>query len=275
MNSVVPEVDYYSACSIPVQGFFNDKPISTATAFFYKIEKRFALVTNWHVLSGRHPDTGQPLDEKNGSVPNVLELSVHLEEVGSTAHHIRIPLFKSDGTPLWHQHKEFGQRVDVAVINIAETLYIEAQGKRLYVKMYSANEGDPKHLAMAVGDDVFVVGYPLGLRVRAIFPIWKRGSIATEPSFDLNDLPLMYIDCATRSGMSGSPVYRRDVGLTRLDNGSFEMRMQTTTELIGVYSGRFKKEDEYGRQVGRLWKRRCIDEIATHGVLGSYQIVSA
>ena len=34
----------------------------------------------------------------------------------------------------------------------------------------------------------------------------KRARIASEPIIDIQDRPLMYIDTASRSGMSGSPV---------------------------------------------------------------------
>ena len=59
----------------------------------------------------------------------------------------------------------------------------------------------------SVGSEVFVLGFPRGLRTQSNFPIWKRGTIATEPAIPRDDgAPLILIDAATRKGMSGSPV---------------------------------------------------------------------
>ena len=46
----------------------------------------------------------------------------------------------------------------------------------------------------------------------AMFPIWKRGSIASEPEIPIDGKPMFYIDTATRQGMSGAPVFAQTSG---------------------------------------------------------------
>ncbi|MFH4113730.1 hypothetical protein WAI92_21810, partial [Acinetobacter baumannii] len=63
--------------------------------------------------------------------------------------------------------------------------------------------------------DAFILGYPLKLTGGGNFPIWKRGTIATEYIVNLDYLPKYYIDTATtKSGMSGSPVFIQSTGIT-------------------------------------------------------------
>lgn len=42
--------------------------------------------------------------------------------------------------------------------------------------------------------------------MQGVFPVWKRGSIASEPLFNINLGPAILVDAVTRRGMSGSPV---------------------------------------------------------------------
>jgi len=46
--------------------------------------------------------------------------------------------------------------------------------------LFPVNELAPGKLAIMIGMDVFILGYPFGSKPPAL-PIWKRGSIASEP----------------------------------------------------------------------------------------------
>jgi len=54
-----------------------------------------------------------------------------------------------------------------------------------------------------------VLGYPEGMIGPGRSPIWKRGSMASEPKYNWRDKPGFLIDTATRNGMSGAPVVAR------------------------------------------------------------------
>lgn len=125
--------------------------------------------------------------------------------------------------------------------------------------------------APAVMDDVFVVGYPWGLSggTKAL-PLFKRGSIASEPTIEIDGLPKFLIDCRTASGMSGSPVIgqRHGVGHNG-DVGSFQ-------GFVGVYSGRLEtngrlpsEADTAVSEIGVVWRRSVIDEIIDSGQRGT------
>lgn len=48
-------IDYLSFSSFYVETYFNEHILSNATAFCYKKQNQYYLVSNWHVMSGRYP----------------------------------------------------------------------------------------------------------------------------------------------------------------------------------------------------------------------------
>ena len=126
-----------------------------------------------------------------------------------------------------------------------------------------------QELNVRIGQDVFIIGYPFGLSLAGGLPVWKRASVATEPAFDLGRLPKLMIDTASRSGMSGSPVVRRQYGQYQAEDGGFVVTTGAATKLLGVYSGRICADDELKAQLGIVWKADVIEEIISQGVRGS------
>jgi hypothetical protein len=120
-----------------------------------------------------------------------------------------------------------------------------------------------------IGMDVFILGYPFGSKTPAL-PVWKRGSIASEPDMVRNskDATGYYlVDTASRPGMSGSPVILRS-----WSNHILESSMWTTSNdklpidrIIGVYSGRLKSKQEEA-QIGLVWHVDYIDQIIDAGI---------
>ena len=127
-------------------------------------------------------------------------------------------------------------------------------------------------MAFEIAMDVFIVGFPLGLTYQDVFPVWKRGSVATEPQLSINNLPVFLVDSTTRQGMSGSPVYLRTFGQCIHENGNVETTNGPTSRFVGVYSGRYGADDEEAAQLGRVWHQEVINEIIDGGVKGSYEI---
>ena len=79
------------------------------------------------------------------------------------------------------------------------------------VGLYPLNELANDPLVIGIGMEVFILGYPFKIAPPA-FPIWKRGSIASEPELVRMTGGYLYVDTASRPGMSGAPVIRRSVG---------------------------------------------------------------
>jgi len=86
------------------------------------------------------------------------------------------------------------ERVDIAVMEF----------KKIPDSRRAANNEKLLNLSkfkVRAGMDAFVLGYPLGISGGAKFPIWKRASIASEPDIDVDSLPKIVIDTATREGI--------------------------------------------------------------------------
>ncbi len=234
--------------------------LSSGTAFFYNHGGSHWLVTNWHNLAGRNPYTGVPLS-KTAAIPNELVLKAAMwGNDGSRDylywHESVISLFDEDATPKWKIHPEHREKIDVAAMEfraIPEGLRVVNDDKKL----------DLTKFKIRAGMDLFVIGYPLGISGGASFPVWKRASIASEPSVDVDGVPKIIIDTATREGMSGSPVFARNTGYwapegkTRMEDHVFG----EGTTFLGVYSGRIIGEDILAAQLGIVWKESALVEI--------------
>lgn len=227
------------------------------TGFLWKANEQWCLITNWHNVTGEHPETGKLL---SGFIPNeiTLSLKILIEErdgqklIGSQDK--TIELYKND-EPVWLEHK-LGKAIDCVAVPLDFSVEQNLANKPL-------NEYDfHAPLEPYVGMDCFVIGYPKGLMGRVNTPIWKRASIATEPLIDHDRKPLFLIDTASRKGMSGSPVIARHSGIYGGKGGAIapDTILGTVENFIGIYSGRVD-DDELGIQIGRVWKASVIDEI--------------
>jgi hypothetical protein len=165
--------------------------------------------------------------------------------------------------PLWYEHPQHGKSVDVVVIPVSERI---CTNYRLFP--INAIEFD-RNYKEEVADESFVIGYPFAETTHLQLPIWKRASIASEPDLDLDQLPKLLIDTATRSGLSGSPVVMQRVGLHGMQGGVMtgSKVIGRIRNFIGLYSGRIGK-DELKAQLGIVWKARVIEEIIDAKALG-------
>jgi hypothetical protein len=90
--------------------------------------------------------------------------------------------------------------------------------------------------------------------------IWVRGTIASEPGIDYDDLPRFLVDARTRVGQSGSPVIRVSVdGLTPTVDWGVAIYNGPVMRLVGVYSGRINQESD----LGYVWRVGVINDILT------------
>jgi hypothetical protein len=152
------------------------EPGGIGTAFFYKENDEIFLITNWHNVTGVNPLTGQPLHKMN-LLPDVLR--IHYKQWSdATENAIRskpldIPLYEN-GQPIWLEHSERGG-VDVAAIPLMSSKFENFANE--FINVIDQETG----LEVYAGMDCFILGFPEGLMGAANTPIWKRGSIASEP----------------------------------------------------------------------------------------------
>lgn len=175
----------------------------------------------------------------------------------------------------WLVHPKYREDVDVGVVplrDLPQRLLDQEKvsgSAEVSSNVYAFDWANSHQLKTAVGDDVFVVGFPESIKTTGELPIWKRGSVASEPDLPVDNLPYLLVDTGTRSGMSGSPVVRRQAaGLSTYGaSGEFSLFRHSMEELFGVYSGRFGAEDTTS-QLGIVWRQEVISEIIASPTLG-------
>jgi len=235
--------------SLAVSVRFRRKELGTATAFVALSQGRYYLVTNWHVVTGRNPKTGEILSE-TGGVPDRLAVLHHVaKKLGQWQHRIH-GLYDESDDPLWLEHPVHGRSVDVVALPIDA----QPEGTRFF--HYDLDRGWPL-ISFAPSNTVSIVGFPFEISGGGGLGVWVQGTIATEPAVDYWDLPLMLVDSRTRPGQSGSPVmlYRTDGYVT--EDGSTINNHTPAMRLIGVYSGRINEESD----LGLVWKLDALREI--------------
>lgn len=243
----------------------------TASGFYWKHDNRLYLVTNWHNVTGWDPLRDQALDGPTAFTPTHVDVSLlhrASEENPDLLKRARykLALYDVNGDPAWLEHPTHGRAVDVVALEVClddESIHTPALNDHDELVDF-----DP-----GMGDDVFVMGFPHGLSGADGLAIWKRGSIATLPARDIDGLPKLLIDTATRKGMSGSPVLVRRSGLIRQRGVQSDAPMVdsdiigTAEGFLGVYSGRLG-DDDFSVQLGLVWRSEVIDEIICGGVRG-------
>jgi hypothetical protein len=209
------------------------------------------LITNWHVVTCRNNQTGANLHPQ-GARPNRLRLFFNPPQLAATKVEAYQDLFLPNGQPVWFVHSVHGRQVDVVALPLPT--------QRTDMNFRPINAMSSDRLQTAIGMDVFILGYPFGYHPPG-FPVWKRGSIATEPQLaPLTDRYIL-VDSASRPGMSGAPVIRRSWGNHMLEDNSVAMGVGSATSFIGVYSGRLHTNDPNDPQLARVWPRSLLEEI--------------
>lgn len=234
------------------------RQIGTATGFFLKHNSAWVLVTNWHVLSGRDPTTGQPRHE-SGGVPEVCRYYVaHKTDEGihwqPTEERLGDAML---GTATWLHHPQLGQSADLAVLPLALADIPLARD-------FLAPDGHDADMFIDLGAEVFIPGFPMGLAANGLMPIWKRASVASSLEFGHSINRFFFVDTATREGMSGSPCLAisnwRHYAMDRATRKVRIVERPLSWRLLGVYSGRRNASDSFEAQIGVVWRENLIIE---------------
>jgi trypsin-like peptidase len=242
---------------------------SACTGFFWKTKKDISLITNWHNVTGLCPNT----HAKIGSFyPNILEISYWLiksrsgNQVKLARRRTSIELY-SASSPTWVEHPT-NAGVDIVQI----PLFTATTEPPEVVALNSVNFEDD--WVFEVGADCFVVGYPERLEGEFETPIWKRGSIASEPLLSYQDRAVVLVDTLSNPGMSGAPVIAQSSGiLAKSGKLGSDSVLGTWQKFLGVYSGR-EGDSDIGFQLGRVWKANCLNEILSNGIPGNHPKLS-
>ena len=173
---------------------------------------RAFLVTNKHVINS-NPNLRQEAREITIHINMLQPDGAVIAEKGI------LPLYYADGTRSWREHPD--PDVDVLVINATRLImhFFSQLEMKLVDFSLLADRDILRDFDITIGEDVFVVGYPIGLTQGSTnHPIVRSGIIATRIGEAFEDevegngskrrrrLRGFLVDGATVPGSSGSPV---------------------------------------------------------------------
>lgn len=239
-----------SVQSLLIQMRFGETILGSGTGFIVNAKNGPALVTNRHIVTGRHQDTNAPLSPTAGIPDNLIVWHNRLDKLGqwiAKRESLNVGL-----VPRWKEHPTLGARADIICLPLTELADV-------HIYPYDISNPGPD-IRVGPSDTLSVVGFPFGLAGGGLFAIWATGFLATEPIADFGNLPISLIDCRSRQGQSGSPVVAyRSGGMTALSDGSSVVFSGPVSRLVGVYSGRINAESD----LGRVWKVSALAELVT------------
>lgn len=251
-----------SLATTPIEQLSNDGSglvIGHGTGFIWKSGSKHFLVTARHVLSGRDPFSDDVISS-TGYIPSRIRISPCIANSATT---YRISNFevslKSGETQLWMQDPDFDSlRTDIAAIEIIVSL--EAG-----LSLVEFNTpGNFESVLTPAGSECSILGYPTPNLTGMKTPVWRSGTIASEPSLPIDGKPMFLIDASTSPGLSGAPVVRRHFGPApiRKPDGQVEVKIDRvlTTDFIGVYAGRLQHA-HYGGEIPFAFYGNRIEKI--------------
>jgi len=243
--------------SVLVEAISCGQVIGTASGFGVVYGGKPYLITNYHVASGRHPETGQPL-HSSGGIPDTLR--VQLPDLSRTGFVDWVPLElpvlqigeSGEEHALWLEHPLEGRAVDVVAIQLP--IKVEA-----LVAPYDPFDESPQ-LIVGPSSELSIIGFPFGRTGGGHLGIWIKGSVASEPEVALDGLTRFLVDARTRDGQSGSPViaYSDGTNVAAFAGGGMTIgSARPTVSLVGVYSGRINRNSD----LGYVWRTEVVRDI--------------
>jgi hypothetical protein len=173
---------------------------------------RIFLATNKHVL---HKEA----EMRQSANRVILYLNIKNVDGSITGQTAELPLNLNDGSKRWREHTD--KDVDVLAFDVSPLIaqYPQIKGKWADYSDFG-DRAKMEELDVTIGEEVLVIGYPLGLRhAKTNFPLVRGGIIATRIGENLEDeykekdetirkrlLRGFLIDGAVIPGSSGSPV---------------------------------------------------------------------
>jgi hypothetical protein len=236
-----------SVQSLLIELVYGGQGLATGTAFVCNSKKGPALVTNWHNVSDRHPQTKRPLSP-TGALPD--EVRIVQNRAGKLGEWlIKSETLLANGQPRWVEHPRFGDKIDVVALPLTDLVDVE---------LYPYDTGGGPAIAINPAEAISVVGFPFGIQAGGSLAVWATGFVASEPQIDFNGLPLFLVDCRTRPGQSGSAVIaHRNGGTVAMQDGSTAIFSGPVSKFFGVYSGRLSDQSD----LGMVWKASAVTEV--------------
>jgi S1-C subfamily serine protease len=213
-----------------ISTFELDRPLTSASGFFFERDERLYLVTSRHVV----------VDEPSKHHPNRIEIEVHTRE-DDLAKSVRFSLLLfRDGKSQWHQGTDAAGEIDVAMIELDRA----ALPVGAVIRAFTPAHIQPVAAPVPVGSSVLIVGFPLGFHdTLHHLPVVRQAVVASAYGLRFQGQGYFLTDARTHRGTSGAPVVLRDLDAEAGD-------AVLPWKLLGVHSasldmsGRDKVQDE-------------------------------
>lgn len=260
---------------------------SYATGFFLRASNAILLVTNWHVVTGLDPS-----NPSCAKLPTPQFIKATVIGKNRFVTELTLPLYGRSMQPQWDEHPA-GSVVDLAIYPLPLALEKHFE----FIDIHSAE--DDANIAETIAKDVFILGYPFSRQEMTIafgedapyyLPVWKRGSIATEPAVRLGRRVLL-IDSLSRAGMSGAPVVIAQddkllgagshansdllaqmlsrqgdflANLSQIDTSALTEQTTKRFRFLGIYSGTIGSTRLAEVALGKCWHVDTLLELVTN-----------
>lgn len=264
---------------------------SYATGFFLRANDAILLVTNWHVVTGLDPS-----NPSCAKLPTPQFVKATVIGKNRFVTELTLPLYGPSMEPQWDEHPA---RSDVDLVIYPLPLALENHFE--FIDIHSAE--DEANIAETIAKDVFILGYPFSRQeMKSVFgedapyylPVWKRGSVATEPAVRLGRRVLL-IDSLSRAGMSGAPVliaqddkllgagshanselFARMLSgqgsildnLSRVDTSALTEQTTKRFRFLGIYSGTIGSTRLAEVALGKCWHVDTLRELVANARSG-------
>lgn len=245
---VSQNIQLQSLESLYIETAKDGRRILQGTGFIIKPDSTYYLITNWHMVTNKKTWDHTWVDTSNKIEPNEIYINHRSSRGINFIEPVLEKLIQDNGIKNYEEFKIKDQIIDVVAIPLKNVSSKKLEFYPLdYKNTYDGTGIIPTEL-------ITVIGYPDGVRSSLIFPIWKSGTVASEPIFDQGGLPIILVDLLGIGGMSGSPVYyvRED---SDPKHGNF-ISGAKFFYFLGVFS-----HGNPNIQLGVLWKSTYLQKL--------------
>ena len=201
-----------------ISTFFGRQLLTGASGFFFERDDRLFFVTSRHVL----------IDQPSRHFPNRIEIELHTDAQNLTQSVALSVLLYHDGMSVWHEGRDAGGEIDVAVIELDRSAFPAEAVVRAFTPAHLQTAFD----AVPADTSLMVVGFPLGFHdVVHHLPVLRHAAIASPFGIRFQAQGFFLTDARTHRGTSGAAVVMRDTQPT-------PATAALPWKLLGVHSSR-------------------------------------
>jgi S1-C subfamily serine protease len=206
-----------------INTFEQQRPLTSASGFFFERDARLYLVTSRHVL----------IDEPTKHFPDRIEIELHTDRVNLTRSIGFSMLLYRDRRAVWRQGTDAGGEVDVAVIELERSALPRTSAIHAFTPAHLQHAFDE----VEVGSSLLIVGFPLGFHdTLHHLPVVRQALVASSFGIRFQGHGYFLTDARTHRGTSGAPVVMRSDSLRAAGN-------PLPCKLLGVHSARLDMDN--------------------------------